>query len=278
MKYFQWAEKYARVATRRSSKRVKVWQAVVMLLALVVGSVSMVLYQHNSAQAEPTPLRILTIGDSMSEQGIWQDKLSEMLTSSGIPNEIVDVSVGGTNCHYWTSRLTAALQAHNPDLLVISCGTNDDPNQKIWGEPITGWSLRTLIETAYNWRPSNRVKVLTSLIQYSDPKIAPDWLLSNEPRTNDILYRNMLYYPRGTILAGIADFQYIPSTATYLDSGGIHPTDRGYGYMARIAYDAAKGTMGWPELNPEEYPPLCDLYGHRKGFARPSFVPCVYAD
>ncbi|HUC90075.1 MAG TPA: SGNH/GDSL hydrolase family protein [Patescibacteria group bacterium] len=221
--------------------------------------------------AAASPVRILTIGDSITAAGKWQTEFGRLLTQAGVPNVIETEAVGGTRCDYWIPRIKAILDAHQPDLVVLACGTNDDVNSKTYGESSTGYALRYITEAIHGYRPSNPIKVLPALIQYSDPLVAPDWLLSSEPQTNDTLYRNMQYYPIGSWLAGIANFQVIPATATYLDDGGVHPTDRGYRYMGRLVYNASYAVMGWPATTEA---PLCDLYGHRKGYARPTYIPC----
>jgi hypothetical protein len=45
----------------------------------------------------------------------------------------------------------------------------------------------------------------------------------------------------------------------------------GYRTMGRIVYDSIFANQGWPA--PTE-PPLCGMYGHRKGTPRPQYIPC----
>lgn len=279
------ATRQAREATRRISKKQRMWQAAVLLAVMTAGTIAWSLPQAQTAHALPS-VTILTVGDSISSEGRWQARLSEMLASAGAPNTIVNKAVAGITCVETNTILTnAVLQQVNPDLVIIACGTNDNPNAIKYGEPETGWALRSMIERVHAWKAT--AKVMPALIQYSDPMLVSDTKISNEGRINDILYRNMLYYPVGPWLAGIADLQYIPSTATYLrdtepypEARGIHPTERGYYYMARIMYDSGRSVMGWPVLtdvvNPntgENWSQLCDLYGHRKGFQRPAVNP-----
>ena len=170
--------------------------------------------------------------------------------------------------------MEALLEAHEPDLVVVMCGTNDDPSARSYGEPTTGWALRSIIETVHAARPEAPIPVLPTLIQYSDPLVAPTWLWEDdEPRTNDLLWTNMLWYLKPWTpgwLAGVVDLQVIPATASYLRADGIHPTTLGQRTIGRLVYAAAAPSMGWPEL-PD---PLCDLYGHRIGYPRPAFAAC----
>lgn len=219
-------------------------------------------------------MKILAIGDSKTAAGQWQIELTRLLNLAGITHTIATEAVGGTRTNYWPSRIGALLSTHQPDLVVIAAGTNDDPTEKSYGEVSTGWAIRALIEAVHAYRPASPALVLPALISYSDPLTAPDWLLANEPKTNDVLWPNIARYwpPNATgWLAGIANLQRIPANLTYLDTGGIHPNERGYKVMARILYDAAQGGMGWPACSE---PPICGLYGRRRGDPIPSYIPC----
>lgn len=236
-----------------------------LLAALTLAAA--VLTMPSAAPADPGPLRILAIGDSITADGRWQAKLDELLDAAGVPHVIETEAVGGTRCWYWAARIAALLAAHHPDLVILACGTNDDPNELAYGEPASGWAVRTVYEAVH----ASGARTLPVLIGYSDPLVAPDWLLHNEPITNDTIYRQIVRYP-ASWLAGVADWELLGATPTYLDAGGIHPTARGYGYLGRIAYDAAAPAMGWPPVVVE--PPPCDLFGHRRGYPRPAYIRC----
>lgn len=239
-----------------------------MLMAAIVGMPS------PQARAEPVSIRILTLGDSITEDGAWQDETSRLLFDAKIPNIVINVAVSGTRCSYWPERIDALLATHQPDLVVLACGTNDDPAEMMpWGESRTGWSVRYVIEAVHAYRPLDRAKTLPALIQYSDPLIAPAWLLANEETTNDHLWANQYLYLSGPQLAGVANLQTIPATADYVSADGIHPVDRGYRAIGRTVYDAARASMGWPAAIE---PPLCGQYGHRRGLPRPTYTPCPW--
>lgn len=230
-----------------------------------------------SPSPSPTPstVRILALGDSITAAGKWQLELDRLLTQAGVPHVIETEAVPGSRCGYWPPRITSVLAAHQPDLVALFCGTNDDPGETAFGESATGWSFRTVAEAVHGYRPANPAKMLPALIGYSDPLVVPDWLSAYEPRTNDTLWLNMApYMPQGWF-AGVADFQRLPATATYLDAGGVHPLPRGYQAMGRIVYDAARAGMGWAPTAATE-PVLCDMYGHRKAYPRPAFTPCPW--
>ena len=228
------------------------------------------------ATAEPAPVRILVIGDSISATEVWQQELGRLLDVGGVPREIHTLAAAGASCWQLAGQTPYALETYQPDLVVIECGTNDDPSDSVYGESRTGWSFRVMVEAVHQFRPAQPIPIVPALIQYSDPNTAPRWLWeSNEPRTNDVLWTNMRYYRPPTTsapwFAGIADLQRIPSNATYLDGTGIHPTPQGHKVIGRIVYDEAAGRMGWP---PAAEPSPCGLNGHRPGAPAPTATPC----
>jgi len=235
-------------------------------------------------KAATDPVRILVIGDSRSSSGLWQPELCRLMAAGGITCDIRNEAVGQTGCVYWPDRIRALLAKHAPDVVAFFCGTNDDTSTAAARDRL-GWAFRYTVESIRTYRPANPIKIVPALVQYSDPLIAPQWLLDGEPRANDVLWTNMRYYLPAGWFPGIADFQKIPATADYLDDGGIHPTlaggqpqvfvsaqtNKGYRTMGRIVYDSVYAGMGWPA--PTE-PPLCGMYGHRKGSPRPPYTPC----
>ena len=250
-----------------------------MLRALLAAATALALAVVPSAATVSAPLEILAVGDSRTATGQWPAELSRLLTESVVPNTMVTQAVGGTDCYYWTSRIQGLLDQYHPSVVILACGTNDDPAATIYGESKTSWSFRYIAETAH----ASGAHFLPVLVQYSDPILMPtdhQWLLTNEPQTNDHLYGEMRrhwdWWP-----GGVADFQLIPATASYLQADpypaappyqiGIHPNPRGSRYMGRLADDAGAANGWWPATTE---PPLCDLYGHRNGYPRPPYVPC----
>jgi lysophospholipase L1-like esterase len=237
-----------------------------------------------------TSLRILTLGDSRSvcldltqpcSAGPWQDELARELGAVGVTVTVFNPSVGGTDCHYWTDKISGLLTQFKPDVVILACGTNDTPAALCYGESCTGWSERVVAEATHAFG----AKFMPTLPQYSDPILAPGWLLLNEPQNADNLYRQFHYYqsPNATPswFTVVPDFEVIPATASYLKADpypldavgwiGIHPNDRGHRYMGRLVLDAGALNGWWP---PSSAQPLCDLYGHRNGYPRPAYTPC----
>jgi lysophospholipase L1-like esterase len=229
------------------------------------------------------PLRILAVGDSITAAGQWQIELGRLLTEAGVPHVITTEALGGSRCDHWPSLLPGILAADQPNLMILYCGTNDDPAEKLYGESATAWSFRYMVETAH----AAGAQVLPALVGYSDGTQAPDWLwVANEPATNDTLWSQMTrYLPPNSSgwFPGIANLQLMPGTAEYIGGDtcnpatatcGVHPNDKGYKTVGRLFYDAAAPGMGWPSATSMGEPPLCGMAGHRKGYPRPSYVPC----
>lgn len=224
-----------------------------------------------------TTLRIMTVGDSITAgrtsegSGCWQDELARLCSAyAGVCLDVRNLAVAGTRTTYWPSRIKALLGQHQPDLVTFFTGTNDDVAEMCFGEPATSWAWRSTVEAIHAYRTPPTL-IVPALIQYSDPLIAPQWLLDSQPITNDRIYREWSRYNNTPgWFAGVCDFQRIPATADYLDDGGIHPTARGYRAMGRIVYDAIQAAMGWPAC---QEPPLSGMYGHRRGYPRPPYIP-----
>lgn len=247
------------------------------LLALAL--LASVLLIPTAGRAEAAPLRILAVGDSITADGRWQAELDRLLTTNGVLHSIDTEAVGGTSCAWWPTRMAAILAAHQPDLVILYCGTNDDPNRQAYGEPETRWAMRSMIEAAHSYRPGNPPKILPSLIGMSDPMMSPQWLLDNEYKTVDNLWVAQTPYRNSGWFAGLLDLQQLPATADYLDGDtcnpatatcSVHPNAKGYRTIGQLAYRAVRASMGWPDTVPQP----CGMYGHRRLYPRPTYTAC----
>lgn len=247
-----------------------------MKLAAILAAVLLALTPAGSMDEPPT-LRILTVGDSMSELGKWQAELCRLMAQDAdLTCDVRNEAVGGTTCGYWPSRIVGLLNIHQPDLLIIACGTNDDARTQAQRDAL-GMVWRQTVEAVYTWRTPH-IPIVPVLVQYSDQLIAPQWRVDSQPLVNDTLFENMGYYLPAGWFQAVIDWQVIPSTPTYLlreengQPAGIHPTPRGYAYMGRLAYDRLAAGLGWPATSE---PALCDLYGTRRPYPRPAYTPCL---
>lgn len=254
-----------------------------MLLKLAVVLLSVVLSGSASdpvclpPESTPTTVTVLTLGDSITTPGLWQESFCNQLEAATTNVcDVRNVAVSGTRCDYWPSRIGALLAQHQPDLVIMACGTNDDTTTAAGRENL-GTAFRLVVEAVHTFR-TPAIPFAPVLIQYSDPLLAPPWVVASQPYTNDTLYTNLMYYQPAGWFPGIVDWQVIPATAEYLigdpypQQQGLHPTERGHRYAGRLAYDRIAPGMGWPA---SADPPLCGLHGHRRGYPRPAYTECV---
>lgn len=231
-----------------------------------------------SVRADLPEVVVLTLGDSNSVAGLnggWQAEFCRQLSiAAGKACDLRNASVGGTGCGYWPSRVGALLAQHQPDLVILACGTNDDLTVPGATDAL-GTAFRLTVEAVHTFR-TPAIPIVPVLMQYSDPYLAPPWVLASTPAVNDELYRNILLYNWAGWFPGIVDWQIIPATAYYLLAGGaevgVHRTARAQVDAGRIAYDRTAPGMSWP-VSPE--PPPCGMVGHRRGYERPQVPLCT---
>ena len=120
-----------------------------LMLALAALPLSPAVAADTAATDAPT---ILVFGDSLSaayriprDQG-WVALLQQRLQQQGLPHRVVNASVSGETTSGGLSRLPAALQEHNPDIVVLELGANDG----LRGLPIPAMqrNLRAMIEAS----------------------------------------------------------------------------------------------------------------------------------
>lgn len=99
----------------------------VFLISLLI--VGWIPASHASESGDPRP--ILVFGDSLSaayglreEQG-WAWLLKDRLHQDGVNREVINLSVSGETTGGGLARLPAALERHNPGVLVLELGAND---------------------------------------------------------------------------------------------------------------------------------------------------------
>ncbi len=245
--------------------------APLLALALIVNVFAARLESASSASRTTVgTVRVLTLGDSITWPGLWQAEMCRQLANAaGLTCDVRNVAVGGTGCGYWPSRIQALLNQHQPDLVVIACGTNDDLTV-LGASAALGTAWRQTVETIYTHR-TPPIPIVPVLIQYSDPFLVPPWVMASEPLVNDEIYRNIQLYQWAGWFPGVVDWQVIPADAVHLDGGGFHPTPVGQLKAGYLAYERIAPGMGWPQ---SAEPRPCGLAGHRPGDVRPAFEPC----
>lgn len=209
-----------------------------------------------------SPIVIMTVGDSITaDSNAYRTELTRLLNNANIPHTYIVAAWPGQPCSYIAGQLPALLATHNPDLVILSCGTNDGPGT-------TEAAYRAMLTQLAS------TNTVISWIGYADPRTAlqAPWLLPNQKAANDAIYRARFGAPGHPAYPNvpIADFQAIPGTLEWLQPDGIHPNPRGYRAMAHIIYTKAAPLMGWP---PAAEPKPCGLSGNWRDYPEP--VPSV---
>jgi lysophospholipase L1-like esterase len=235
----------------------------VAVAALLLSALVVILPAGGPAARAPGPVRILALGDSITAAFGWQAALSQRLDLADVQHVITTRAVGGTRCSYWPSRIAALLAEHDPDVVMLLCGTNDDPAERIYGEPMTSWSVRSVYEAAHAYGAA----VVPTFVQYADPFLAPGWLIDSLPVINGYLYTEIIRHISWWV--GILDLQMIPASAVYLADDGIHPNTHGQATIGLLAYRALA-----PFLQEPGAPEPCGMAGHQRGYARRAHTTC----
>lgn len=177
----------------------------------------------------PRPMKIMTGFDSITAgaNGLptdsYRDELSVLLHEAGKAHTFHVTALPGSRCTYWVEQMPALLALHNPDVVLINCGTND-PAFTVADRELLGQSYRQIVEAIHTHNPHARI--LMSLLQISrvDPG-GPAWLPDNEIRVNEVIAFNADYYlPYWDV--GLVDFSLIPATVEN-NPDGVHPSPIG---------------------------------------------------
>jgi lysophospholipase L1-like esterase len=224
-------------------------------------------------------VKIHVVGDSISAgcgenpQASWCKYLDQLLSDRGIPHTITAQAHGGWTCYrLWTDGYTAAVQAADPDIVIVNCGTNDAPSDPA-GDDRLGWAWRNMVETAWQ----NEANVLPVFIQYSATDIQDaagrSWLVPGEVRANNAIWANWTLYTSTPLFAGIVDLQRVPGNRTYLKGGtdGIHPNDLGNKVYAALMYRGMREHFSWP--NDVTQP--CGMWGYQPGKTPAAYDLCT---
>lgn len=185
---------------------------------------------HSHASDEQV---ILVFGDSLSaaygisEEEGWVTLLQERLHEQGLPHRVVNASVSGETSSGGLARLPAALQAHDPDLVILELGGNDG---------LRGLPLRTLEDN------------LQAMITLSKDAGAEVLLVGIQIPPN---YGPRYTEPFAEIFPTLAERESLPlvpflidgiaQQAELMQNDGIHPTAEAQGMVLDNV---------WPILNP----------------------------
>jgi lysophospholipase L1-like esterase len=211
--------------------------------------------------ADPT-LRIAVVGDSISCGGQagtdgWCPELSRLLNAVGVDHELLPLAVGGTRCDYWADHVGDVLMEHEPDLVILGCGTNDGAAQ------LPAAEVQAAVESVADQVDAAGAQLLTGIPSYSSGQPTGRlWL----PAAQHEAYAGI----RATGLTPMFDDTAMPPLTRFQVGDGVHPTAEGYKVLAHNRYRALAAFLpGLPAI-----PPDCMQIGHAPGDPRPRGIPC----
>lgn len=177
--------------------------------------------------------RILTIGDSISASGAWQQQMASRLDGACATYEIYNASQGGYGSNEAIASTPLLMAAVRPQLVIYAMEINDDPS---------GFRARyqSAIDKLRQWGPSG-MKIITTFAQRQTSPPAAAWI-NTAAKDNDVYAVSFANGGFTSQVVGFASFNQIPHTSTYQTSDGIHPTAAGLVKMGDMAY---RGLYTW---------------------------------
>jgi len=194
--------------------------------------------------AVPNPLRILSLGDSLtagygSTDGLgYRRELDRLLTAASIPHVITTTATVGATTADLLMHVVADVAAAQPDVVLLSIGTNDAVQSpaSIAAFESNYDQILTAILAA---QPG--VVVVASWVMYSD---GPAWFAVNEKLINDAIYRRVYGGHVGRVV-GIADLQLV-NCRYVCTADHVHPGNVGYDAFAWEWWRALGLWLGQP--------------------------------
>ncbi len=187
------------------------------------------------ATAQPT---ILVLGDSISaaygiqrEQG-WVSRLAERVAGLSPPWRVVNASISGETTGGGLARLSASLETHDPEVLIIELGGND----ALRGYPIERIRENILEMVALGLQARSQVLLVGMQIP---PNYGPRYT-----REFSNLFRSVSDQTEVPLVPFI--LEPVALTPEMMQSDGIHPTAEAQPLMLETV---------WPHLEPLLTPP-----------------------
>lgn len=182
---------------------------------------------------QAAPCRILAVGDSItvgsgSADGTgYRGWLAAALDRRDVAAHTAMCAQGGGTLRTVAPLVPAALEAHQPDVVLIHIGTNDAAQPDL-----TSWQSRhgALLDQILAWSPT--VRVACALIQRSYPAWSASQVAINGWITSNVAAR------QATGRVAVAD---MTSWGQEHTSDGVHPLEAGYVHMARVWAEAIAG-------------------------------------
>ena len=209
----------------------------------------------------PTPtlpaIVALSIGDSLtvgidgSATASYRGELSRLMRFTGQPYTWQVAAAGGSKCSYWAARIAGLIDTYHPSVIFLNCGTNDTPTD----------NTRADYETMLSVATSRGVRVIASLIGIPDMRStinrARPYIIDWMHGTNEAIKLALTGFPS----TPVANLERIPAHPEFLQTDGIHWTQRAEAAVGQKFYQAAIPVMGWKALSQMGLYEMCGLSG-----------------
>lgn len=209
----------------------------------------------------------MSVGDSLTEgtdpatkgtiYASYRPEMSRLMSMTGQPYTWVIQGVGGTKCSYWAARMASLLDTYHPNLVLLNCGTNDEPTDDTEG------AYRVMLAAA----AARHTVLVASLIGVPDMRTDTNrvrpYILNWMHGTNLAIKRALASYPS----VPIANMERIPDKLTWLNPDGIHWNLRGDAGAGQKFFGAARQAMGWMTFSQMHTAEMCGLDGSFPGSA-----------
>jgi hypothetical protein len=185
------------------------------------------------------PKKILTCCDSITVPSSYHRHLAVKFQAVEIIPDYTNVAIGGTGCDYWVPRMPALLAEHDPEVVLLNCGTNDGVFNADHAAAFHGY-YTTLISDIR----ASGAKVIASRLQLSDRwnPATPSWLYDNEVRVNAIIEEVTADLYEQNII-GVANMTAIDGNAIN-NPDGVHPGPIGDDLYAQAWFGEGR-RLGW---------------------------------
>lgn len=215
---------------------------------------------HPSPRPALPAVRLLALGDSQNLGDAYRPELDRLMSRAGQPRTWVVNAAPGSKCSWWVPLIDSLIIAHDPDIILLNCGTNDTPTDA------TEADYRAILTRA----AARGVQVVASLIgrpyMGSVENVVRPWIDEWMYGTNQAIKRALADFP----FVPVADLQSIPATPEWLNPDGIHFGPRAYVAGAQLFYEAARPLRGWSSMAVMRVSMVCGLSGAPRGSPWPA--------
>lgn len=184
--------------------------------------------------------KIVVIGDSIAygeDDGTsWRADMDVMLRDRGIEPVWIVAAVGGSGCDFWVRPIRDLVRTNRPDIVLISCGTNDDQGSPAKSNMFLANHLSLILHARIVGAQVGVSSIQMSRVDHR-PSLA--WLPGFQRKTNPLIRANVARFDD----LAFADLEAIPATREN-NPDGVHPGPAGMRLYA-AAWISAGAARGW---------------------------------